>query len=165
MNLEIGLESRICKVCLVDTPLARLVKKSDFKGGYAAKCLDCKAAQQRSYRKLNQDRCTKEYEKTISGYLMRTYRNMLSRVSGVQKAKAHLYSGLDILTKQEFLSWSLTTNFEDLLSEYKGSGYDMKLAPSIDRKNSDLGYTLENIRWVTHSENSRLGALSDRRQQ
>jgi hypothetical protein len=33
----------------------------------------------------------KKYEKTPKGYLMRTYRNMKSRVLGIQHKKAHIY--------------------------------------------------------------------------
>ncbi len=153
------MESRVCKVCGVDTPVALLMKKPDCKGGYAPKCLKCKANGQREYRSANGDRCTKNYEKTLNGYLMRTYRNMSSRVLGILKTKRHLYEGLDILPKEEFYEWSLQSNYPDLLKNYQESGYDMKLAPSIDREDSSLGYIMGNIRWITHSENSRLGAL------
>lgn len=161
--METGLVSRVCNSCGVDTPLGLLVKKADCKGGYAPKCLKCKAEGQRSYRVSNGNRCTKDYEKTLQGYLVRAYRNMSSRVLGIVKKKRHLYEGLEILPKEEFYKWSLQANYPDLLEVYKQSGYDMKLAPSIDRKDASLGYTLGNIRWITHSENSRLGAISDSR--
>lgn len=103
----------------------------------------------------------KKYEKTFNGYLVRTYRNMKSRVSGILKKKAHLYEGLELLGKEEFYSWAKTNKqFVELHSAWVSSGYDRKLSPSIDRINGRLGYTVENMRWVTHSENSRLGALS-----
>lgn len=152
--------SRTCSKCLIDTPLHLLVKRADCRGGYSRVCLKCKAAVQREARKVNGDIYTKKYEKTEKGYLMRSYRNMLSRVMGVQKTKSHLYKGLDILSKEDFINWSLETNFKDLLLGYEESGYDRKLAPSVDRIDSILGYTIGNIRWITHSENSRLGALS-----
>ena len=91
---------------------------------------------------------------------MRTYRNMQSRVEGVSKNKAHLYRGLELLNREEFYEWSLSNKvFETLLKRYESSGYDMKLAPSIDRIDTSKGYTLDNIRWITHSENSRLGSM------
>ena len=97
---------------------------------------------------------TKKYEKTVKGYLVRTYRNMLSRVTGILKNKAHLYKGLEILNKEEFYSWALNSNYPTLLQTYTESNYDMKLAPSIDRIDPLKGYSIDNIRWVTHSENS-----------
>lgn len=57
--------------------------------------------------KKNNNSVTKTYERTIKGKLVRTYRNMLSRVSSILKKKSHLYQGLDILDKEEFYDWSL----------------------------------------------------------
>ncbi len=110
---------------------------------------------QREYRRKTGNRCTFKYEKTVKGYLMRTYRNMLSRVTGVQKKKAHLYEGLAILDRNDFYRWSLTNrDYLDLHKEWTESGYDRKLSPSIDRMDPDYGYELWNMRWITHSENS-----------
>jgi len=89
---------------------------------------------------------------------------MLSRVLGVQWRKFHLYGGLSILPKKEFYNWAIThPEYKKLFSAYVASGYNRKLAPSIDRVDSTKGYFLENMRWLTHSENSRLGAISSRR--
>lgn len=135
---------------------------SDFpKTKHGRICRACKNSKQRLSRKLNGDMHTKVYEKTPTGYLMRTYRNMLSRVSGVQHRKAHLYSGLEILSKEEFYAWAIIN--EEFLTLYEAwveSGFEHKLSPSIDRRDSSRGYSLENMRWITHSLNSRLGALS-----
>ena len=135
-------------------------------------CHSCYRADLRSKwdDKKKQKRITYEKE-TYQGFLMRTYRNMLSRVSGIQSKKAHLYKGLEILDKEDFYNWALrgysgigsTDSFVSLYKVWVGSGYDRKLAPSIDRIDSSKGYTLENMRWLTHSENSRLGSLSRHR--
>lgn len=117
-------------------------------------CRPCKNRKQREYRESNQNSCTKVYEKTLDGYLMRTYRNMLSRVTGVLKKKAHLYEGKDILDKDHFYHWSKSSNFPSLLKAYQESGWEPRMAPSIDRKDPELGYVDGNIRWITHSENS-----------
>jgi hypothetical protein len=116
---------------------------------------------QRESRALNGNLHTKKYEKTHKGFIMRIYRNMLSRITGVQKAKYHLYSGKSILSKEEFREWALTHEvFLKLFEEYKESGFDRKLAPSVDRVDSDKGYEIPNMEWVTHSENSRRGSVS-----
>ena len=92
---------------------------------------------------------------------MRTYRNMQSRVSGVQKKKAHLYLGLDLLPREDFYSWAQSdATFLILWEVWVASSYERKLTPSIDRIDSSKGYQLDNMRWLTHSENSRLGNLS-----
>lgn len=120
-----------------------------------------KLERQREIRKLNGNASIKKYEKTKNGFLVRTYRNMKSRVEGVQKLKAHLYLGKELLPKLDFYNFSLNdSNFNKLFSEWESSNYSRKLTPSIDREISTEGYNITNIRWITHSENSRLGALS-----
>ena len=116
---------------------------------------------QREYRKKNKNRCTKNYEKTKKGFLMRKYRNMQSRVLGIQKKKSHLYKGLGILDREDFYDWALKhPDYEKLFKEWKNSGYERGLCPTVDRIDSTKGYHLENMRWLTHSENSRLGSES-----
>ena len=101
----------------------------------------------------------KKYEKTFEGYLMRKYRNMLSRIQGVQKRKSHLYKNKQILSKEDFYRWALShPDYERLYIEYKESGFERKLAPTVDRIDPSIGYIITNMRWLTHSENSRNGA-------
>ena len=121
-------------------------------------------ARQRLSRQNNGNAHTLKYERTKSGKLMRNYRNMLSRITGVQKLKAHLYEGKAILPKSEFYQWAIASPmFHKLFADWERSGYQQKLAPSVDRIFSSMGYTLENMEWVTHSENSRRGATSKQR--
>ena len=65
--------------------------------GFCPKCYrrlpDVKAranAKLRERRRLTNCAVDKKYEKTKKGFLMRLYRNMQSRVQGVQKKKHHL---------------------------------------------------------------------------
>lgn len=119
---------------------------------------------QREYRKLVGNGATHKYEKTKNGFLVRLYRNMKSRVTGVQSAKYHLYEGKELLDKDSFYEWAKASKaFHSLFSLWEGSDYDRKLCPSVDRVNSNEGYSIDNMEWVTHSENSRRGALSKRR--
>ena len=120
-----------------------------------------KLAWQRKRRAQTDYLDTKKYEKTRKGFLMRTYRNMKSRTGGVQKLKAHLYEGLDLLPKKEFYVWTLNDpTFDKLFVAWESTNYSRKLTPSINRKDPNLGYVLDNLEWITHSENSKLGALN-----
>jgi hypothetical protein len=120
-----------------------------------------KNARQREYRRLNCDSHTKKYERTKKGKLMRTYRNMQSRTLGIVKDKAHLYLGMDVLPREDFYNWSLADReFNRLFEVWVKAGYNKKLSPSIDRKDTSKGYTKDNMRWLTHSENSRLGSIN-----
>lgn len=92
---------------------------------------------------------------------MRTYRNMQSRVTGIQQKKAHLYAGLTILPRDQFYVWAQQSpKFHELYTAWVASEYARRLTPSINRINPKLGYTIDNIEWLTHSENSRLGSLN-----
>lgn len=114
---------------------------------------------QRERRKITGNADVKKYEKTLKGKLMRTYRNMQSRTEGL--VKSHLYADLPLLDRETFYEWSLSSsNYPELHEDWVQSDYDKKLSPSIDRIDSEKGYTLSNIRWVTHSENSRLGGIN-----
>lgn len=123
-----------------------------------------KNAKQREYRKQNGNSCTRRYEKTIPGFLMRCYRNMESRVTGVQSKKWHLYRGLALLDRQDFYDWARNDwSFYGLWLDWVKSDYDRRLTPSINRIDASRGYEIDNIEWLTHSENSRLGSVSQRR--
>lgn len=116
---------------------------------------------QREFRNKTGNAITKRYEKTINGYLMRTYRNMKSRVKGILKNKTHLYEGLPLLSKEDFYAWAkVDAEFLRLYEHWKRLDYPAFLSPSIDRINPKDGYILSNMRWTTHQENSRLGAVS-----
>lgn len=116
---------------------------------------------QREYRKANGNASTHKYEKTKKGFLMRLYRNMESRVTGVQKQKFHLYKDKQLLSRDEFYKWaSMDAEFHKLFDAWEKSGYERKLCPSVDRIDSSQGYFTANMEFVTHSENSRRGSIS-----
>lgn len=123
--------------------------------------LQQKNAMQRERRKINGNLDTKKYEKTKKGFLMRLYRNMKSRVTGVQKLKKHLYEGKSLLSRDEFYEWSENNQtFHDLFKVWEDSGYERRLTPSVDRVNSALGYELNNMEWIPFHENCRRGLIS-----
>lgn len=102
---------------------------------------------------------THKYEKTPKGFLVRVYRNMLSRVRGIQSRNRELYFGLPILPKEQFYAWALAdSEFNKLFKVWIESSYSRKLTPSINRIDSMRGYEIDNIEWLTHSANSSLGA-------
>lgn len=131
---------------------------------FSTEAREARNARQKAYRKASGNAATNRYERTKKGKLMRIYRNMLSRVTGVQAAKYHLYRGKSILPKEKFYEWAMNQKrFHALFDAWVASGYDRKLAPSVDRIDSSQGYKISNMEWVTHSENSRRGNLSRHR--
>ncbi len=121
-------------------------KCSDCEEGYAWRRGRCKPC----------DYITSQaYERTPKGFLMRSYRNMLGRTRGLTTRSNHLYKGLPICKKEDFYKWSMEkdSGFLNLLENYKESGFERSLAPSVDRIDKYQGYLLENMRWLTISEN------------
>jgi hypothetical protein len=119
---------------------------------------------QRLQRQASGNAYTKRYEKTVNGFLMRAHRNMRSRAFGIQAKKAHLYSHIvDVVGRSEFYEWAKSdSSFAQLWSQWVASGHDRKLTPSVDRVDSNGDYVLNNMQWITHSENSRRGGFSTR---
>lgn len=98
----------------------------------------------------------KRYEKTKKGFLMRAYRNMQSRILGIQKKKHHLYAGKSLLPREDFYAWANASNsFHHLFAEWETADHSRKLTPSVNRIDAEKGYEIGNLEWITHSENSR----------
>lgn len=145
---------KICSTCNKDKKLEDFHKKSSNLDGLDYDCKLCANKKVRDRRKTTNNTTTKKYERTKKGKLVRTYRNMLSRVKGILKNKSHLYEGLPILDKESFYEWSLSNeDYNRIFDNWVDKNYDLKFSPSIDRKNTDKGYILDNIRWITFSEN------------
>ena len=152
-----------CIKCGEEYPVSEFVPHA-YGDGYANQCRLCRNEIQRVKRKREGNIITLRYEKTKRGFLMRLYHNMCSRINGVQRVKRHLYEGKFLLGKEEFYRWAMMQSmFHSLWIEWVKSSYEMKLTPSVDRVDSDEGYDLWNMEWVTHSENSRRGAVSEKR--
>lgn len=88
---------------------------------------------------------------------------MSRRVRGKSTNRPDLYLGLPILPRDVFVNWS--KNHPDFLNLYKRwftSGFYRSLTPTVNRMNSSKGYTLNNIEWMTNSQNCGLssGVLS-----
>ena len=143
-----------CTNCKETKKLEDFHKKSSNLDGLEYNCKVCANKKSRDRRNSNNNIVTKVYERTLKGKLVRTYRNMLSRVKGVLKNKSHLYEGLEILSKEDFYKWSLNNEeYIKLFNNWVDSDYELKVSPSIDRKDTSKGYTINNIRWITFSEN------------
>lgn len=129
-------------------------------------CQPCINKRQKKYRQENANLWTRDYERTPKGFLMRTYRNMKSRVEGIQKLKAHLYEGKELLSKEQFYKWSLNNpDFERLMTHWILHDYCRIYTPSIDRIDSSKGYTLDNMRWVFFFQNCSEGGKSSSRRE
>ena len=57
------------------------------------------------------------------------------------------------------MSWSKNhPYFLTLYKQWKTSDFDRRLTPTVNRMNSSKGYTLDNVEWLTNSQNCGLSA-------
>lgn len=79
-------------------------------------------------------------------------------MKGTQTSSPKYFIGREIMSFEAFLEWSLIDeNYLRLHAEWIKAGYPENLSPSVDRHNSDIGYILGNIEWVTTDENRKRG--------
>ena len=117
---------------------------------------------QRAKRKENGNIWVKNYERTKKGFLMRKYHHMKGRVEGHEYYPGvYMWAGKEILPREDFYAWAMgNKTFHLLFDAWEKSGYEKKLCPSVDRIDSDKGYIIGNIQFVTFSVNCMRGARS-----
>lgn len=65
-----------------------------------------------------------------------------------------IYLGLPVCDKKSFVDKFLNNeNFNKLFVEWQQSNYEYRLCPSVDRIDKNKGYVLDNLQFITHSEN------------
>lgn len=88
-----------------------------------------------------------KYKRTPKGYLVRLYPNLKKR----SEEKCIPY-----LNRAELYEFGLGSEvYMELHKKWVESGCEHKLAPSVDRIDKSKGYTLDNMQWLTVSENSK----------
>jgi hypothetical protein len=126
-----------------------------FDGCKSKKCL--RPGDKRLNSRFCSFHCTKA---TKDSFLSNLYKKMKRRVRGKDTKRPDLYLGLSILPRDVFSNWA--KNHPDFIYLYKrwfSNDFDRKLTPSINRMNSSKGYVLNNIEWVTNSQNCGLSSV------
>lgn len=86
----------------------------------------------------------------------RRYAEMKSRTEGRSTNRSNSF-GKELLSKDEFIAWATSQPhfliFMVIYMDWVRSGFDIMLAPSIDRIDSKKGYTADNLQWLTFVEN------------
>ena len=98
-----------------------------------------------------------KYRRSKKGLVRRLYSMIKRRVRGGNCKNPDMYLGLELMSKEDFIAWADSSiEFHGLHQQWLEGGYDTRLTPSVDRIDSSMGYTLVNVRWVTHAQNSLL---------
>ena len=96
-----------------------------------------------------------KHKATIDRFLSNLYTRMNQRIRGKNTDKSTSYLKADLLCLESiFKEWA--KNHPDFLKLYKqwaNSHFDQRLTPSVNRLDSSRGYTLDNVEFVTFSQN------------
>lgn len=78
----------------------------------------------------------------------------LRTTNKTSKLNVKYYNNLKLCNKQDFINKFIKDkNFNELHSKWIDLNCEYKFTPSIDRINKKSGYTLDNLQFITHSEN------------
>ena len=115
----------------------------------------------KNYLKLSREKW--QYRHSPNGYMIYLYINMKHRVLGHYKHNQKYYKGLEILPKAHFYRFVQTNkNYLPLFSDYSKNGFRKRFAPSVNRINPRLGYSLNNIEIIPMWKNAQLSNLTQR---
>jgi hypothetical protein len=103
----------------------------------------------------------KNWKLTKAAYLNKLYRYMKDRVTYPYKSlningkRTLNYYGLPLCSREEFLRFAMKSRrFDRIFKGYKSvKGRSRGYAPSVDRINNKQGYQLNNIQFLTLSDN------------
>ncbi len=146
------MKEKECFVCGKVKPIDEFYTHKQMSDGHLNKCKECvrEYIRNRDTRSID----TKRYRTNPERYLKHKYYMMKRRCEG--KSNHRSYDGREILPFIEWMNWC-KENYDQFISlwrEWVDSGWDRRLAPSIDRIDNSKGYVLGNIQWITNQENT-----------
>lgn len=151
-----------CFKCGLILPINSFYKHPQMNDGHVNKCKECNkkdvrenyivtASEKRKYDSYR-------YRYSINRIFNHRYSCLKTRSSRVLKNHSYSCFGKGYLTKEDWNNWcyrdDIMKKFMNIYNNWVQNNFDEKLAPSIDRINNNLGYSLDNLQWLTKSENS-----------
>lgn len=125
---------KYCYDCTLTKPFDAFAKSSATKDGHNAQCKTCavEAARQRT--------------RTRRGLVKKIYHNQ--RMTSKKMGRP-----MPAYSEDQLFDWMVDHGYETLWRAWTDSGHDKWLSPSIDRKDNNKNYTLDNIQLITWREN------------
>ncbi len=95
-----------------------------------------------------------KHKATIDRFLSNLYSKMYQRTQGRCTQRPDLFKGKSIMPRDVFKNWAKNhPDFFKLYKQWTTSHFDQRLTPSVNRLDSSRGYTLDNVEFVTFSQN------------
>ena len=126
---------KMCRNCRQTKLLNEFSKATANKDGHSNRCKRCVSAHNKAYWRTPKGRISQIYAAQC----------VTSRDRG-HPPPAY--------TQQELFEWSNKNGLEELIQQWKKTGYKKDFIPSIDRIDDAHGYSLTNIQLVTWHENN-----------
>ena len=154
-----------CIKCGVAKPLNNFHKGNNYKDGHRSDCKDCSSKYHQLLYLKNKNRLQKYFKqrrylhrKHFIFFIRRMFSHMQSRVRGHGKKNAPYgyYTNLPICDRNEFYRFAFRNwQLKYLYHSWVLSGYKLSLTPTPDRIVEDNGYVLDNIQFLSFSDNSK----------
>lgn len=124
-----------CKVCNVDKEVGEfyIINKK-----HETTCKVCRLSHNRSR------------ERTELGFIKRLYSNQ-------KKSSTARNMELPSYTLDDLIQYMYSNGYKKYYDIWVSSNYNPDMAPSIDRKNSQISYTIDNLQLITWRENNTKG--------
>lgn len=156
------MKTKKCFKCGNEKQLKDFYKHPQMPDGRVNKCKDCN---KKDVRKNWWDNIEKKREYDVYRQRYSISRIINHRFAGIKRrcevggnnGRIYFVTGKQYLKKQDFIDWVYEKeNFKKFMKLYNNwiqNNFNTKLSPSIDRINSEKGYTVDNIQWLSKSDN------------
>lgn len=155
------MDKKVCFKCGEEKTLDMFYKHPQMSGGRVNKCKECNKLDVNKNRKLKSDYYKSydlmRYRKQEERIKRHKYQGIVNRCTGKHKNRSYAVEGRRYLTWDSFEKWwkNNREKFLELYKVWEKSGYENKLAPSIDRINNRRGYMPSNMQWLSLTENNK----------
>lgn len=151
-----------CIFCGKKKKIQDFYKNPRMRSGYVKKCKECTLKILKKSRKDNPEkyrRYDRVRQRINEGRMFgHRYTGMAMRENGSSIHRSSAY-GKGKCTRKEFIEWCRKKEnylvFLKLFEAWKAGGFKRKDTPSIDRIDNKKGYQIENLQWLTQSENTK----------